>query len=232
MACSDTFKTGSARGVDEQAGGEKQMAKIILSLGNTIVQEMNLSKERITIGRRPHNDIVIDDLAISGEHAVIVLQDNESFLEDLNSTNGTQINGQPIRKHFLQNEDVVELAQYRMRYMAGLPCQEESQNKRLMSNALNHEYGEMGVAMIKVLNGANTGKEILLDKVITTIGRPGIQVAVITQRERGYYLDHVEGEHYPLVNGAPIDSDSYPIRDRDVIELSGTQMQFSLHCQK
>jgi pSer/pThr/pTyr-binding forkhead associated (FHA) protein len=232
MVCSDTFNTGSARGVDEQAGGEKQMAKIILSLGDTIVQEMNLSKERITIGRRPHNDIVIDDLAISGEHAVIVLQNNESFLEDLNSTNGTQINGQPIRKHFLQDEDVVELAQYRMRYMAGLPCEEESQNKRLMSNALNHEYGEMGVAMIKVLNGANTGKEILLDKVITTIGRPGLQVAVITRRESDYYLDHVEGEHYPMVNGAPIDSDSYLIRDGDVIELSGTQMRFSLHCQK
>jgi pSer/pThr/pTyr-binding forkhead associated (FHA) protein len=231
MACSATFNTGSARGVDEQAGGEKQMAKIILSLGDTIVQEMNLSKERITIGRRPHNDIVIDDLAISGEHAVIVLQDNESFLEDLNSTNGTQINGQPIRKHFLQDEDVVELAQYRMRYMAGQPCQEGSPNKRLTSNALNPEYGGTGVAMIKVLNGANTGKEILLDKVITTIGRPGIQVAVITQRESGYYLDHVEGEHYPLVNGAPIDAGSYQLMDGDVIELSGTQMQFFLCCQ-
>ena len=90
------------------------MAKLILSMDGLVLKELPLAKERTTIGRKPHNDIQIDNLAISGEHAVIVTILNDSFLEDLNSTNGTYVNGQPIKKHFLQNNDVVELGKYRL----------------------------------------------------------------------------------------------------------------------
>ena len=86
-------------------------------------REIPLDKERITMGRKPHNDIQIDNLAISGEHAVIITLLNDSFLEDLNSTNGTYVNGQPIKKHFLQNGDVVELGKYRLKYMNEAPQQ-------------------------------------------------------------------------------------------------------------
>lgn len=196
------------------------MAKITLATDDTVLREMVLIKERITIGRSPCNDIVLDSLAISAEHAVIVTLYNDSFLEDLNSTNGTQVNGQPIKKHFLQDNDVIELAQYTIRYIA------ETQDGD------DHNYSlrrASGIAAIRVLNGANAGKETMLTKALTTIGRPGLQVAVIIQRPHGYYITHMEGNSRPLVNGQSIDVDAYPITNGDVIDLSGTQMQFVMN---
>lgn len=76
------------------------MAKLILSMDGLVLKEIPLNKERLSIGRKPHNDIQIDNLAISGEHAVVVNILNDSFLEDMNSTNGTLVNGQPVKKHF------------------------------------------------------------------------------------------------------------------------------------
>src|SRR5512147_377727 len=93
------------------------MAKLILSMDGLVLKEIPLTKERTTIGRKPHNDIQIDNLAVSGEHAVIVSILNDCFLEDLGSTNGTQVNGNPVKKHFLQNNDVIELGKYKLKYV-------------------------------------------------------------------------------------------------------------------
>ncbi len=93
------------------------MAKLILSMDGLVLKEIPLTKERTTIGRKPHNDIQIDNLAVSGEHAVIVTILNDSFLEDLGSTNGTVVNGNPVKKHFLQNNDVVELGKYKLKFV-------------------------------------------------------------------------------------------------------------------
>lgn len=188
------------------------MATIILSLNDVVLREIRLTKDRITIGRAPHNDIVIDNRAISAEHAVIVTSATDSYLEDLNSTNGTQINGQPIRKHYLQDGDVIELARYRIRYVAG---------------EKKHAAGNAGV--IKVLNGPAQGKEIALTKVVTTVGRPGLQVALITRRPDGYSIRHVEGSAYPLVNGEPLGDVERRMADGDVIDLDGRLMQFSMY---
>src|SRR3954471_15743237 len=94
------------------------MAKLILSMDGLVLKEIPLKKERTTVGRKPHNDIQIDNLAVSGEHAVIVTILNDSFLEDLGSTNGTLVNGNTVKKHFLQNNDVVELGKYKLKYIA------------------------------------------------------------------------------------------------------------------
>src|SRR5258708_30766733 len=93
------------------------MAKLILSLDGQVIKEFTLTNERSTIGRKPHNDIQIDNLAVSGEHAIIMTILNDSFLEDLGSTNGTLVNGQPVKKHFLQNNDVVEIGKYKLKYV-------------------------------------------------------------------------------------------------------------------
>src|SRR5678809_572114 len=93
------------------------MAKLILSMDGLVLKEIPLTKERTTLGRKPHNDIQIDNLAVSGEHAVIVTILNDSFLEDLGSTNGTVVNGNPIKKHFLQNNDVIELGKYKLKFV-------------------------------------------------------------------------------------------------------------------
>src|SRR2546428_2116961 len=98
------------------------MAKLILSMDGLILKEITLSKERTTLGRKPHNDIQIDSLAVSGEHAVIVTILQDSFLEDLGSTNGTVVNGQPVKKHFLQNNDIIELGKYKLKYVNEAPA--------------------------------------------------------------------------------------------------------------
>ncbi|MGZ5780694.1 MAG: FHA domain-containing protein, partial [Burkholderiaceae bacterium] len=190
------------------------MAKIVLSMDGVVLQEMMLSKERITIGRRPHNDLVIDNSAISAEHAVIVTMLSNAFLEDLNSTNGTRVNGQPIKKHFLKNNDVIELAKYKIRFVndaeyknddpAYLRASESipavSTHKVAKATHQSHsDYqdintevllgsGSHSSAVIKVVSGANAGEEIALTKPLTTIGLPGIQVAVITSRGHAYSL--------------------------------------------
>jgi pSer/pThr/pTyr-binding forkhead associated (FHA) protein len=212
------------------------MAKIVVSLDGAVLQEMTLSKERTSIGRRSHNDVVIDNRAISGDHAVIVTILHDAFLEDLNSTNGTLVNGQPITKHFLQNNDVIELAKYKIRFLvessgtavgdAGQSTQQNKESGALSVNATSMTTARK--AAIKVISGANAGKEMILTKALTTIGRPGVQVAVISRRPQGYYLTHVEGAAYPLLNGEAIDQQAHSIKHGDVIELSGTQMAFSL----
>ncbi|OGB25416.1 MAG: hypothetical protein A3I66_15290 [Burkholderiales bacterium RIFCSPLOWO2_02_FULL_57_36] len=222
------------------------MAKIILTKGDKILQEIVLVKERVTIGRRPHNDVVIEDIAISGEHAVIHTNFSEAVLEDLNSTNGVQVNGQPIKTHFLQNQDVVELAEYRLRYIAEIYGGEENshaasapmtQDIRL-DLLLDSPYPNMRGAMvapsvnsrsgcaIKLLNGACAGKQIDLTKPLTTLGQPGLQVAAIARIAQAYYLAHVEGTVYPLLNGHSIGANACNMAHGDVIDLVGARIKF------
>lgn len=202
------------------------MAKIILSMGGAVLREITLLKERVTIGRRPHNDIVIDGPAVSGEHAVIVTVDNESYLEDLNSTNGTQVNGQPVRKHFLQDNDVIELAQYRITYAVNVNTGRECAGSTHLKNP--KKLQKRNLPAIRILNGTNAGKETSLTKVLTTIGHPGVQVALITQRRDGFYVSHVEGRHCPIVNGSSILQQGHRLNGGDIIDLFGTRMEFVL----
>ncbi|PIU17516.1 MAG: hypothetical protein COT19_00410, partial [Gallionellales bacterium CG08_land_8_20_14_0_20_59_87] len=98
-------------------------AKLILSMDGAVIKEYPLTKERTTIGRKPHNDIVIDNLAVSSEHAAVITILNDSFFEDLNSTNGSLVNGAPAMKHFLQNNDVIEIGKYKLKYLNDQPTQ-------------------------------------------------------------------------------------------------------------
>jgi pSer/pThr/pTyr-binding forkhead associated (FHA) protein len=214
------------------------MARIIVTLDDAVLQEFTLVKERVSIGRGPHNDVVIDDIAVSAEHATIITNFNDSLLEDLNSTNGTQVNGQPVKKHFLQADDVIELARYKIRYLTDSSGNGETTDysavlrldtvlskpvdKRVDGPEVRH------VAAIKVLNGSSAGKQVPLTKALTTIGKPGFQVAVIAYRPPGYCITHVEGKTRPLVNGQPIGDQPEPITHGDEIELSGTRMAFTL----
>ncbi len=193
------------------------MAKIVLSLNGVVLQELSLGKERTRIGRHPQNDMVIENRAISGEHAVIEMRGNDVILEDLNSTNGTQVNGQPIKKHFLQDKDQVELAKYKLQYLAEKPVPVVKKPTVL----------PVGAAAVKILTGPSSGKQLVLSKPLTTLGRPGIQVAVIAQRADGFYLTHVEGAHPPTINGISIGKEAQMLMDGDMIEVSGTQMGFA-----
>jgi pSer/pThr/pTyr-binding forkhead associated (FHA) protein len=93
------------------------MAKLVLSLNGVVQGEYDLSKERLTIGRKPENDIPIDNLAVSGKHALVITILDDSFLEDLGSTNGTYVNGKLIKKHALKNGDVIAIGKHELKYV-------------------------------------------------------------------------------------------------------------------
>jgi FHA domain len=208
------------------------MGKLVVSLDNVVIKEVQITKDRTTLGRRPYNDIVIDNLAVSGEHAVLLAVGNEVYIEDLNSTNGTYINGKAIKKQLLAHNDTVEIGKYRIRYQT----EEAADYEKTMVLRPGAFGGAQAVvppptvsqlpASIKVLNGGAAGREVLLTKVVTTVGKPGTQVASIAKRPTGYVLAHVEGEARPSINGVRLTDDVMQLKNGDVIELAGTQMQF------
>lgn len=219
------------------------MGKLVVSLDGVVIKEVQLTKDKTTLGRRPYNDIVIDNLAVSGEHAVLQMGGADVFIEDLNSTNGTYINGKAIKKQLLAHNDTVEIGKYKIRYLVDEGSDYEKTMVMRPPAPATAVYGHAvtpglgGVplaaqpsaaqpASIKVLNGAAAGREVVLTKVVTTVGKPGVQVASITKRPNGYAFAHVEGAGRPSINGVPIVGESVPLRNGDLIELAGTQMQF------
>ena len=264
-------------------------AKLILSMDGAVIKEYPLDKERVTIGRKERNDIAIDNLAVSGEHAAIVTILHDSFLEDLDSTNGLEVNGNPTKKHFLQNNDVIGIGKYRLKYVSdqvtqAVPADFEktmvmrappkqaapAESKPVAAPNIAHvqmaakplnkdELEKTGkfeaqkptvaavpgqaaaapapaakpavqvpqqVAVVQVLTGPNAGKELELVKNLTTLGKPGFQVAVLTKRPQGYFITHVEGESFPLVNGKTLTNQAHQLKEHDVIELAGVKMEF------
>lgn len=330
------------------------MSKIILSMDGRVLKEYQLDKERLTIGRKPENDIHIDNLAVSGRHAAVVTILNDSFLEDLGSTNGTLVNGSPVQKHFLQNNDLIEIGKYKMKYIVekAMHVEEEAEMDKTMvirtavrppmpnpavvgksadgtlsvaptmpvagakpaaapgivtpaaapatptvkpaveadranagipamsvpkppvppviptpaaaptpaptpapappvtpvaekpvipmakpitpaaapavtSAAPAHAAGAVAaLSAIQILSGPNAGKEMDLAKTLTTLGKPGVQVAVITRRPHGYFITHVEGADFPMVGGEKLDAHPRQLKDHDIIELAGVKMEF------
>jgi pSer/pThr/pTyr-binding forkhead associated (FHA) protein len=234
------------------------MARLVLSLDNQVLAEYNMNKERYTIGRLPDNDIRIDNSAVSGHHSLIINILNDSFLEDLNSTNGTYVNGKLIKKHALQHGDVVTVGHHQLRFVeddeaqdefektmviqpSSRPAAEKMRAAKDVAEKVSVDLSASGVrkgldgktpvkkAKLQVLSGSFAGRELELNKALTTLGRPGIQVAAITRRAEGYYIVHVDADkpdNYPLVNGAAIGSQARKLTDNDVIQLAGVKMGF------
>ncbi|HPM68511.1 MAG TPA: FHA domain-containing protein [Piscinibacter sp.] len=221
------------------------MGKLVVSLDGVVIKEVQITKDKTTLGRRPYNDIVIDNLAVSGEHAVLQMVGADVFIEDLNSTNGTYINGKAVKKQLLSHNDTVEIGKYKIKYLvedgtdyektmimkpgtvpgSGGP-QSYSPTVGFGASGFGSLGGSTAPASIKVLNGAAAGREVMLTKVVTTVGKPGVQVASITKRPGGYVLAHVEGALRPTVNGSPVTGETVQLKNGDVVELAGTQMQF------
>ena len=215
------------------------MPKMIVSIDGVVIKEVQLTKDRTSLGRRPYNDIVIDNLAVSGEHAVLQLAGNDVHIEDLNSTNGTYLNGKAVKKQLLQNGDTVEIGKYRIKYVS--EAAEASYEKTtvykagsvgasavsaMAAGAAPAMSNSTAPAAIKVMSGAAAGREVPLVKVVTTIGKPGVAVAAITRRPHGFVIAHVEGAARPSLNGTVIGADPVALKDGDLLELAGTQMQF------
>ena len=218
------------------------MPKMIVSIDGVVIKEVQLTKDRTSLGRRPYNDIVIDNLAVSGEHAVLQMSGPEVHVEDLNSTNGTYVNGKAVKKQLLQNSDIVEIGKYKIKYVdeaveagfektmmmkagsAGLVAPAVAAS--IAAPAAVPASGAVPSAAIRVMSGAAAGREVPLVKVVTTIGKPGVAVAAITRRPHGFVIAHVEGVNMPSLNGSTIGVEPVALKNGDVLELAGTQMQF------
>ena len=228
------------------------MPKMIVSIDGVVIKEVEISQERTTLGRRPYNDIVIDNLAVSGEHAVVHLHAASGIVEveDIGSTNGTYVNGKAVQRQALRNGDTIEIGKYKVRFLS----EEENHNyektmvfkpgmvpPRAAAAAVQTPTSAPmpmpptpmpphatppQMAAIRVLSGAAAGREVLLTKVVTTIGKPGVAVASITRRHHGFVLAHVEGPEMPALNGAAIGSEPVTLKNGDHLELAGTTMQF------
>ncbi|MDE2305775.1 MAG: FHA domain-containing protein [Gammaproteobacteria bacterium] len=227
-----------------------------------VLAEYNMNKERYTIGRLPDNDIRIDNPAVSGHHSLIINILNDSFLEDLNSTNGTYVNGKLIKKHAMQHGDVITVGHHQLRFVDSQeadPDQDEfektmvitpssqgedrirrvgqavDQAAKAAASAAPRKFAAADVvaalpkAKLQVLSGAFAGRELELTKALTTLGRPGVQVAAITRRAEGYFIVHVDSgkeNDFPLVNGVPIGPQARKLNDNDVVQLAGVKMGF------
>jgi pSer/pThr/pTyr-binding forkhead associated (FHA) protein len=251
-------------------------------MNNQVLAEYNMSKERYTIGRLPDNDVRIDNPAVSGHHSLVINILNDSFLEDLNSTNGTYVNGKLVKKHALQHGDVITIGHHQLRYVdeqvepssaddfektmiirpgsqAGAPSQKRIEEAVARAEAVSapaaarpaapaaraavarpapaapaprpapSRSAALPRAKLQVLSGVFAGKELELTKALTTLGRPGVQVAAVTRRAEGYFIVHVDsGEpgNYPKVNGRAIGPQARKLNNNDVIELAGVKMGF------
>ena len=237
------------------------MARLMLSLDGRVLAEYNMNKERYTIGRLPDNDIRIDNPAVSGHHSLIINILNDSFLEDLNSTNGTYVNGKLIKKHAMQHGDVITVGHHQLRFvdsqdvdaeqdefektMVIMPSSQGEDRIRRVGQAVDQAAKAVAAkrnfvaapetltalpkAKLQVLSGAFAGRELELTKALTTLGRPGVQVAAITRRSEGYFIVHVDSgkeNDYPLVNGLPIGPQARRLNDNDVVQLAGVKMGF------
>ena len=250
------------------------MARLILSLDGQVLAEYNMTKERYTVGRLPDNDVRIDNAAVSGHHGLIINILNDSFLEDLNSTNGTYVNGKLIKKHALTHGDVITIGHHHLRFVdSQVENSEQDEFERTLviqpgqvnesrlkaatdaaaaaaasapqprataptpapapAQATPFAMGEKPPpsrpAKLQVLSGQFAGRELELAKTLTTLGRPGVQVAAISRRADGYYVVHVESAKpgdFPLVNGQPIGPQARRLHDNDVVTLAGVKMGF------
>ncbi|GAC1452956.1 MAG: hypothetical protein PVSMB6_06330 [Steroidobacteraceae bacterium] len=175
--------------------------------------EYNMNKERYTIGRLPDNDIRIDNAAVSGHHSLIINILNDSFLEDLNSTNGTYVNGKLIKKHALQHGDVITVGHHQLRFVEDDEQQDEFEKTMVIQPSARpleklravadgsagtgatgrsrtlteNAAAALKKAKLQVLSGAFAGREVELSKALTTLGRPGIQVAAYTRPSAASY---------------------------------------------
>ncbi len=214
---------------------------MIVSMNEVGNKEVKRTQDKSTLGSRPYKNIVFDNLAASGEHAILQMSGGEVTLEDLNSTNGTYLNGKAIKKQQLQNGDTIEIGKYKIKFVGDGAA--DNFDKTMVVKARpaapapapraapvvsgGDSMGMGGVsASIKVLSGAASGREVPLTKVVTTIGKPGVAVAAITRRQQGFVVHHVEGAGNPTLNGNPIKAEPVSLKNGDLIELAGTQMQF------
>jgi hypothetical protein len=223
------------------------VGKLVLKLPDGRTRDIPLDRERITIGRRPDNDVCLPYPAVSGEHAAVLTILDDSFLEDLGSTNGTLVNGKRIAKHFLRDGDEIDVGQQVLVYRddvsgaarprpadaAQLPVAPAAARVELAGEAIGEaEWTQSataappGTPTLEIVDGAGAGRRLAIDRDVFVIGRVGLQVVSVSRQPEGWRLAHVEGATPPHVNGAALNADGALLVDGDEIEVAGVRIRF------
>jgi pSer/pThr/pTyr-binding forkhead associated (FHA) protein len=225
------------------------MAKLVLSAGGAVLYQCFLDKDRLTIGREAHNQIVIDDPSVSREHAAIVPVGNDHILEDLSSANGTIVNGTKLSRRILQHGDVMEFGQFHLRYLNPKVAADIDLERTMLIEGLSDHRAQLRDGAGPVVGnvpmprtgrtnypkarvwmgaGPRAGEVIELDRVVTMFGRPGVRSAVVVRRPLGYYVTHVAGRRFPRVNGQTIGRDPRRLQHGDIVEAGDERLEFTL----
>jgi pSer/pThr/pTyr-binding forkhead associated (FHA) protein len=201
------------------------MPKITITMDGAVIREVEITQTRTALGRRPYNDVVIENLAVSGEHAALHMVDSEVTIEDLNSTNGTFVNGKVVKKQVLHFGDTIEIGKYKVLYAAveGDSVPAVPVRSGVDAQAANQPQV---TGAVRVLSGPATGRELPLSKVVTTVGKPGVSIAAITRRHHYFSAHYVEGPERPLLNGVILTPEPVTLRHGDMMDLAGTRMEF------
>ncbi|CAA0105304.1 Glycogen accumulation regulator GarA [Zhongshania aliphaticivorans] len=210
------------------------MAKLVLSFQGRVLEDFPLDKPRVSVGRAPDNDICIENLAVSGRHAVIETVLKDSFLVDLDSTNGTFVNGTAVSRHPLRNGDYITIGKHSLTYHGEMQSQGEAEVEKTIAMRPTSKAAEPApvamIAKLQVQNGGSAGREMTLSKPLTKLGKAGFQVAAISRRQQDYYLEHIEGKdgRTPKLNGVEIGLQPRQLNSGDLVEIAGTQLKFML----
>jgi hypothetical protein len=206
------------------------MPQLIASVEGVEIKHVYLQKDRTTLGRRPDNDIVFDNMVVSGHHCVFELHGlADVYIEDLRSTNGTYINGKMVKRQKLNDGDVIAIGNFRIQYLATSERSSGfSPETRAMEFDEDDDAPRVVHAIFQVLNGSSAGLEMPVVKAVTTFGKPGVCVVAVSHRRDGYYVAHLDGANPPTLNGDAIGDQPVLLSNHDVLELASTRMLFLL----
>lgn len=211
------------------------MPQLIASVEGVEVKSIYLENDRTTLGRKHHNDIVLDSLVVSGNHCVFEFQGlTDVIVEDLGSTNGTFVNGHLIKsRQLLHDRDVINVGDFSLRFLTRSEEQTASNPQETKVISLLASLGHPGTsavleASLRLLSGASAGLEVPLVKAVTTFGRPGVSVVAVSHRREGYFVAHMGGKTLPTLNGTKIGQDAVALAHNDILNLAGDELEFLL----
>ena len=205
------------------------MARLIITHQGTVIKEYDLSQEKVTVGRKPSNDIVLDDPTVSGLHAVFLHMQN-TYVEDMNSTNGIKLNGKEISKRQLNHGDLVQIGQHEFKFIDD--AVQDFESTVIIAPPVQASKAEKKPvkASVVITQGAKAGESIALNKPYTKLGSAS-QIAVIARRGESYYLMPMTGGaqgESPKLNGKQIGAESMLLKNNDIIEVATTQLKFNI----
>ena len=205
------------------------MPQLIASVEGVEIKHVYLQKDRTTLGRNADNDIVFDNMVVSGHHCVFELKGlADVYIEDLHSTNGTYINGKMVKRQRLHDGEVIAIGNFRIQYLAASDRASGFSATQAMKLDAGGQPARMPHAVFQVLNGSSEGLEMPVVKAVTTFGKPGVSVVSVSHRRDGYYVAHLDGQARPSLNGDSLGGQPVLLSNHDVLELAGTRMLFML----